>query len=231
MAIAFVQAWTGVQGNAVASVTTGTLTTTSGNFIGVGQTCDASASTISDNKSNTVAVAIGPIQNASDYIQIAYFKNIVGGASHTVTSTRSGAGYHTLCPAEFSGLDLTAPLDQTASATGTSTALNSGNTSTTTVANELLLGTGTISAGTNSSWTAGTNFTMRGSVGNALAGAVGYLESRIVSATGAYAAPATWGGSSDGWIAAIATFKESTTGELLPRNMIISQAVSRSMNW
>lgn len=218
MAIAHVGNWTSAQFNFASGGTLTGRTSTAGSLVAITSSSSDATVTISHSQAGSVLGAVGPVNNGGDTIRIDYVENIVGGASHTVSMTTNAEQYSVLNASEYSGIATSSSIDQTGSGTGTSTTLSSGNV-TTTQADELLVGAGTISAGTDSTFTATSSFTLRGSIGNADEGTVGYLIDRIVSATGTYAATATWGGSSGAWVAAIATFKAAAAGGTTPKGI------------
>jgi hypothetical protein len=114
-----------------------------------------SVTSVTDSLSQTWTQISGASGTTTDAAYIYYQKNTAGGAC-TLTITLGAASNCNPIIYEFSGLDTSAPLDQSNTATGTSTSTTSG-TVTTTVANELLIGGahvgGTINAG-ESGWTA-----------------------------------------------------------------------------
>lgn len=218
MAIAFVQAWGGVppnnatHGELVTSVTTGTLTTTTGNFIAVGVSHSVALTSISDSKTNAWTDSVGPIANGGDSNTQKHAMNITGGTLHTVSANLSGAGgYVALSAVEYSGLATTLALDKIQTNTGNSASLDSGTTAATTQNDELLMGSGTENLGPNITWTAGASFTKRSDCNLGASTSVVYLEERIVSSTGTYSAPCT-SSDSDPWAADIATYKMAGGG-------------------
>ncbi len=102
-------------------------------------------SSVTDSKGNTYTPAVGPTTVGGWGKAYTYYaKNIVGGAGAiTTTVTLSGATTSLLDVylLEYSGLDVTAPLDQTIAGTGSGTAMDSGSR-TTTKAPELIYGFG-----------------------------------------------------------------------------------------
>ena len=212
MAIAFVAAWAGVQNSAPSppqSLTTAAVDTTGADLIVATVTNDSSAGlAFSDNKGNSYSLAFGPTQNGTgDFVAIYYCKPTTVGAGHTLTGTATAASnFMTISAACYSGIAASTPLDKTASATGSGTALDSGNTATTAQADELIIGGGTVSGGSTVTWTAGSGFTLRSHVDAASVGGVSYVEDKIVAATGAYNAPIT-SSLSGTWLAAVTTFK------------------------
>lgn len=158
--------------------------------------------TVTDSKGNTYAQ--DKLQTASAQDLVVYSaKNIAAGAN-TVSFAISGAADSIrLAIHEYSGIDAN-PLDQVASATGNSTAADSGATPTTTVADELLFACA--STGTSKDLTAGTNFTEREVVVQGAATERLLTEDRIVSATGAYNGLVTISALTV-WCCCIATYK------------------------
>lgn len=213
MAIVFVGAWTAAQFNGTSGGTTAARTSTSGNLIAVADSSTDATTTISDSFTNTWSVAYGPASNGGDTITLSYVSNCTGGASHTVTITTNASQFSALCCAEYSGIAAASALDQAATGTGNSTSLLSASVNTT-QADELILGSGTITAGADSTFTAGASFTIRAQVGAASVGTVLYIEDRIVASAGSYTSSATWGGTANVWICGVATFKGAAGGAL-----------------
>jgi hypothetical protein len=160
---------------------------------------------MTDSKSNSYTLAVTAVDSfTSRKVDLYYAKNITGGSGHTITCTFDFAGNGAVAAMEASGVDLSAPLDQTATASNVADFNNasSGNTSTTSTANEFLAGSclarteGNLTS-VNSPFTAGPGDNTQGP-----AFALGW---RVVSATGAYAFTCTI--NNDFWGAAIATFK------------------------
>lgn len=185
---------------------------TSGNLIVVlaaqyGGTALASNS-VSDNHSNTYTL-IGSVTSytgdSSLKCAMYYAYNVTGGS---VTITVTAGGTPTVMAYEYSGITTSDPLDrQTTANTSTGdTAISSGNTSTTTQADELIVGFATPYLGTLSYPNPGTNFMLREAFPEPTNQEGSYSEDRIVSSTGAYAATFTQE-SADGYVCKIATFK------------------------
>ncbi len=105
--------------------------------------------------------------------------------------------------AEYSGINTTAPLDVTATATGTSTLGDSGF-ATTTNANDLLVGSSWFQKGSTGPGTGYTQREISGFDGN-------ILEDRIVGAIGAYNATGPQS-PSGAWVMQMAAFKGSGGG-------------------
>ncbi len=166
----------------------------------------------SDSRGNSYTVDV-------DQIYSSYVRTIVCSA-HNVTALSSGdtitvshpsAAPRAVSVHEFSGLAPTGTLDRTASATGSSSSFSSGSTSTTTQADELLIGaigtdgritdTFTPGSGYTALTRAGTNSTGMWATNNTI-----NPEYRIVSSTGSYVADGT-NSTSRRWAATIATYK------------------------
>lgn len=209
MAIAFVQNL-GNLSTGSATFLTGTFAspTVNGNFIATSTRVGATGRTVTvdDNKTNTYAQAKNQVQTTdASEIFCHYAMDILGGASHLVTSSISGAAASIrLTLHEYSGIATSAALDQTNGSEGDAgTALSSGNI-TTTQADELLFGAGGNSAsGTLSLGTDYSNLAVSlSAAGLHRLGA----EDRIVASTGTYSATFT-NSPSTNWMCLIASFK------------------------
>lgn len=214
MAIAFVQSPAAVQGNNETSRTTAAITTTEGNLVVIGTTCSNNFTSVTDSKSNTWSLATSQTTWGGDPIRLHYAILAAGkaGSGHTFTISSSAGAYMVLCVAEYSGVEASSPLDKTQTNTATASTLDSGTTALTAQANELLLGYFTQSLGSAVTWVAGTDYTLRASIGGADVGAIGALVDRLVSSTGTYNATATNGGGSAAYAGLIATLKDVTAG-------------------
>jgi hypothetical protein len=124
------------------TATSGALATTTGHTLviivnesaGVGNTW-----TITDTASNTWTQAVTQA-SASDKCDIWYAKNITGNAAHTVTATSSSSLTNVaIVVMECVGLDLSAPLDKTVSATGVLSNPAPGTTATLSQAQEIVI--------------------------------------------------------------------------------------------
>jgi hypothetical protein len=95
--------------------------------------------TMSDSSGNAYALASSQVQSSDGHqLLLFYAKNIVGGRN-TVTATFSGINNHPwLAVFEYSGLNTTAPLDQTAHGQGSGSIADSGATAITSSANALV---------------------------------------------------------------------------------------------
>lgn len=213
MAHTQVAAWTGIQGNNVLSKTTAAVDTTGADLIVVAITTNSGTPTLSDSKSNTYTLVSGyPHVNAGDSLYLYYKENPTVGAGHTITITAStGGSFVTIQAGAWSGNAASSSVDQATFATGSSSAPNSGNV-TTTQAAELIIGAFTLATGSNITWAdAGSNVVISQS-GDGGSGGVAALTARIVSATGSYAASAGTGGVSGAWVAGVVTFKGTAGG-------------------
>ena len=218
MAIAHI-ATQSAQANSSATCVTSAIDTTGANLLIATITSNGGASGFTsfvDSKGNTWQTAVDWTANggSTDFIRIMYSTPTSVGSGHTTTLTYGALGFFVTAFAAFSGMAAASPLDKTATGTGSSTSLLTSATATTAQAEELLIGTGTVSDGANSTFTAGASYTIpaNGQQGNASIGTIGFLEYRIVAATSTYTASATWGGGSGAWVAAIATFKGAGGG-------------------
>jgi hypothetical protein len=193
-----------------------TSSTTSSNLIAVLIHTDGTmaATPITDSVGNTYAQCGSNRTSASSYtIAVFYAKSITGGASFTVTAHTTATADTDIMAAEFSGLDTTSPCDQTQSAEDatTATALTSGNTATTTVANEALFGGWGSNQTSGITFTAGTSWTARETVSNTTDGHSSGMQTRIVSSTNAYQSDVTLSNGGVIKVAYIATFKGATS--------------------
>jgi chitodextrinase len=211
-AIAYVQSNSASPNNSSLSTLSVTFSAaqTAGDFnvvaVGWGSGGGGAISSITDSKGNSYTLAVGPTLTGFGNASIYYAKNIAAATagSNTVTVTfNGGVPFPDIRIAEYSGINTTSPLDVSAVATGTGTTADSGS-ATTTVANELLIGSNWVTTGTPS---AGSGYSSR-----QISGWDGdILEDRIVSVTGAYNAtsPVSPSGS---WIMQMAAFKGAGTG-------------------
>ena len=128
--------------------------------------------------------------------QVFYARNIAGGAN-TVTATfgTSITSFGKLFIHEYSGLNRTAPLDASAVSIGTTSAMNSGS-STTTNADDLIFGAGSSSSSVTAP---GTGFTSRLNANGTR------TEDRNVTSAGPQSATATQNGNR--WVMHMVAFK------------------------
>ena len=137
---------------------------------------------------------------------ICTFPNAAAGATTVTFNASGGTGQLRCVIEEYSGIAISSPLDQIQSATfNATTTPSSGNTPTTTQANELLIGA-TFGANTHTD-TAGSGYTLDPNGNNGRPS----CEYQVVSVTGAYAAVFNIG-STDGGVTLIATYKALPSG-------------------
>jgi peptidoglycan/xylan/chitin deacetylase (PgdA/CDA1 family) len=187
-----------------AGVATFTSPVTTGNTVIVGVTVWQStiaANDITDNKGNAYTLVAESVNATSgDHAAIFYAKNVIGGASFTVTSLVGG----TVSIHEYSGLSTSTPFDKTASAIGFSNAPKSGSV-TAASSNELYFGLAW-SGGDGDAWTTGAGYTLRETETNNNANERLATEDMVLSTASTTSALFTTGTNSD-WIAMVATFK------------------------
>src|SRR5213076_1733735 len=116
--------------------------------------------TATDSKGNTYSLA-ADITNASNVRTVILAAHNVTAlvSGDTITLTHPSASVRALSANGFSGLSPTSALDQTHTATGSSTTPSSGATAATTEAAELLLGAMGVAGPISDTFTAGTNYT------------------------------------------------------------------------
>lgn len=181
---------------------------TAGNLIVVFSVSPANVtqtvSSVTDSLSNTYTSAIGPIDQATLLyrVYIHYAKNIAGGAC-TVTTTWDPADILKVTTVyEIAGADTATPLVDTASSTGTGTAMNGGNLDPT-QANSALIAFGGTSTGTVA---AGTGWTRDLQTSHFWYEA---YESRFPTSAAAYAADFSAPNPATNWIVVAAAFQEA----------------------
>ncbi len=154
---------------------------------------------VMDSLGNQYALAAGPVQGVLTQA-IYYAKNILGGTNSVTVTFSKSASFPDVRVLEYSGADITSPIDVVANASGNSATANSGS-ATTTVANELIFGANTVFTGNQA---AGPNFTLRilTSPDSDLA------EDRTVLTTGTYSASATLTASGP-WVMQMVALKAS----------------------
>ena len=113
-----------------------------------------------DAKGNTYSVA-ADVTNASNVRTVILAAHNVTAlvSGDTITVTHPSASLRALSANEFSGVSPTSALDQTHTATGSSTTPSSGATAATTEAAELLLGAMGVAGTTSDTFTAGASYT------------------------------------------------------------------------
>lgn len=191
---------------------------TTGNLVAVTvRLCSVSAGdastrtvTVTDSESNTYTLAVASPAMAADInaVRIYYAKNVTGGASFQVTATITGsaAGRAEILAHEVSGLDATAPDENTASATANSSAPSGGSVTTAgggfvIAAAQTMNGYRTMSAGSGFTFITPAN----------IWGTCGF-QHRAVTSGGSYDGAFGMSGGADEWTAVVAAFKDSAGG-------------------
>src|SRR5262249_37459199 len=143
-----------------------------------------SVTAVSDSAGNAYALAVGPTVIAGQRSQAVYYaKNIVGGASNTVTVQFSAAArYPDIRILEYRGLDRINPVHATTYASGSS-ATSTTAAMATTVPNTLLLAANQVQTATSG---AGTGYTAR----NLITPNGDIVQDGITSAPGSFTASA-----------------------------------------
>jgi glucose/arabinose dehydrogenase/PKD repeat protein len=170
--------------------------------------------TVTDTNGNQYLSAAPPTRwnNNAWSSQVFYAKNVAGGAN-TVKATFATAinDFGIVYAHEYSGIDRTNPLDVSAAAAGTGSAMNSGS-ATTTNPTDLIFGAGGSSYAVTG---AGPGFTTR------LTDFANRTEDKVVTSTGSYNATATQSGSA--WVMHMVAFKgASGTGDTTPPTVSIT---------
>ena len=153
--------------------------------------------TVSDSNGNNYTAATAQQSFGGSWsAQVFYASGILGGTNTVkVTFSKAITSFGLVYLHEYSGLATATPVDVSASAAGTSTAMSTG-VATTTQANDLLFAAGasanTVTAGT-------TGFTTR------LNGFGNLTEDRVVTTTGSYVATGSQNGSS--WVMQLVAFR------------------------
>ena len=175
---------------------------------------NAGSVSLSDSRGNSYTSAAGRTTWGNGWSsQVFYAKSIAGGAN-TVTATFSTAisGWGVVYIHEYSGVDKVSPVDATATATGSSAAMNSGNVTTTT-AGELLFAAG---ASTSTVTAGGVGFTTRSTAYD------NRTMDRTVTSAGTY--NATMSQNSSGWVMHLVAFKANgaTAGDTTPPSVSVT---------
>ena len=205
----FAQAWTGVASNPSSGMTTGTITTTSGNTICVGVMANSfntiADADVTDSKGNTYT-RVGTLwTNGAKTAGLFYAVNVTGGASHTITFTRGDASYGEICAVELSSMQ-TSSFDVSANSGNDHAAADPFDTTSATTTVTDTICAYFVSDG-SPTFTAGTGYTVRSTP----SGGVSMLETQDSVAAGSNNATAS-GGASLTYAAFLAAFKESGGG-------------------
>jgi hypothetical protein len=158
---------------------------------------------LTDTAGNTYTEAVSQVQAVDDHqVHISYAKNIAGGAN-AVTAQFSAANNHPwIALYEYSGLNTTAPLDQTAHAQGSGSTASTGATAATTNSNELVFAaTGLPASYTGTVLAGGGYVLMQQDTGTARAA----NEASATSSTGSVAGVFSLSAATS-WTAVVATF-------------------------
>jgi hypothetical protein len=161
----------------------------------------AAISSITDTAGNTYTKII---DFAGDGFAMYYAKNISGNANNVVQANwASGQSYREISVQQWSGADISSPLDVSNSGSGSGTSMSTGASDTTVNDEVIIAGYNTWEVGT---YTPGTNFDER------YDGNYHGTESRVVSSIGSYGSTMTVSPSTDWW-GLHATFKQAVEGE------------------
>jgi hypothetical protein len=198
------------------SVAVPTAGVAAGTSIIVSLAMNPSAGTVSctDTRSNSYAIDRDIINGSGTTgvrTVILSAHNVLSLTSgNTITCTHPSVTARAMSANQFSGIASTSARDQTAAATGNSTAPSSGATPTTTQASELLVGTVGVEGPSTETFTVGASYTIMGRRGTSGGTATNNItvnpEYRLVTATGAYSAGGTLS-VAHRWAAAIVTYK------------------------
>ncbi len=194
------------------------------NILAIGwNNATSNITSVTDSAGNAYQVAV-PTARGSGLSQAIYYATNIkaaGAGANTVTVTfNTATPFIDIRALEYSGLDPVNPFDVGASASGNSTAANSGSV-TTSAASELIFAAG-MTAGVFSA--AGTNFTNR--IITAQDGDI--AEDRLVTTAGSYTATASL--SSATWLMQVATFKAAGAGgaDTIAPTVTINQAAGQA---
>jgi len=182
-----------------------TATQTAGNLnvvvVGWSDT-SSTVAVVADSNGNTYALAAGTVSTALPAPGVSqaiyYAKNIKAGANTVAVAFNQKTKVQSIRIAEYSGLDLTNPLDTAVGSLGSSIPADSGAV-TTNSANDLIFGAGTITLA----------FTGPGAgfVTELLNGLGDIIEDKSVTATGSYNATATF--TLGSWVMQMAAFRQA----------------------
>lgn len=206
MTVAFDTSWTAVQ-------TLGSSTPqdnfhtpgASATLMIVGVSSSQAIQSVTDNNSNAYTLIQLGLTPAGQFLALAYALNpVISSTQHTAHLAASGSSE--IGGATFLGTASSSPQDRQANTNGTSTAPDSGATSATRFANEVLIGIA-CHEGSATTWTSGAGYTDITNLSSGSSPGI-KLEYQIVSATGTYNGTATLG-ASRGWAAGIVTFADT----------------------
>jgi hypothetical protein len=197
-------------------------------------------SSVSDSALNTYnqVVDVTNSGNVRTIILAAYNVTALSGGS-TITINHASVTARSAVVSVFRGLADSAVLDQTKTATGTSAAVSSGSTGTTTQADELLIGAVGFEGPNNDAPSVWQNsFTFGPRLGTNFGDCTGgdatdvtvQLGWRIVGSTGAYQAQIVNQNTTRDWAAGIATFKAGPAGTTYDLTLAVDPAGSGTTN-
>jgi hypothetical protein len=185
---------------------------TAGNFIAVAIRAGgpSQAFTVTDSSGNSYQQAISVNNGSDDTLAIYYAQNIAGGAN-TVTVSDALPGAMRFSILEYAGVAASNALDVTAAAQGNGTNPSSGGVATR-ANGDLLLGA--IATTDAQGFAAGSGHTIEDSVPAAPVTTL-IAEDGVQTAAGPTSAAATLL-ASDNWAAALAAFRNATSGNIAP---------------
>lgn len=195
-----------VEGSSVASVSRAfSSSNTAGNLIiaVVRMSTTTQAVTVTDTAGNPYTQAVAQTQTTDGHqLHIFYARDIIGG-SNTVKATFSGTNANPwLAIYEYKGLNIYAPLDETAAAQGSSSMPHTGATLTTHVANELVFVATAFNATSTVTLTSGTGYNIGQQDTHTSRAAT---ETKFVTSIGSYSGTFNLSGNVN-WSAVLATF-------------------------
>jgi len=188
-------------------------------FCGLEYDSTSTLSSFTDSGSQAYSSAYSILVNGNTIFTQRYKE---GGASGitSVTATFNVSSHGMLICSVFAGIATSSALDQQASSGTFAASWTSGSTPTTSQADEVLIGQSFCFSTTNCGYTPGSGYKASGHIGNNGIGSDSFLESQIVSATGAYAATGSVStGSGNG---GIATYKVAAAGGAPPCKTFIA---------
>jgi len=206
----------GVSASAGAA-TTGTRTTTTGNFIVSAFSCqNAAASAWATTVATTQNLTVfgRRATGTGDSIDMAYLPNITGHAGDAV-SANSASTFKSCSAAEFAGVKTSSPLDASAITGGSSGAYTGGTTFscptvTTTVAGDLVIGVATIECGSLGTFSGVGGWQVASSYGDGSVSSTSVLVWQVVGAPGNYTPQFTFSINGTGSIGQTFAFFDAT---------------------
>jgi glucose/arabinose dehydrogenase/PKD repeat protein len=174
---------------------------------------NTSTVTLSDSKGNSYVSAAGRTTWGSNWSSQVFYAKAIAGGTNTVTATFASAigSFAIVYVHEYSGVDKIAPVDATATSTGSSSAMNSGAL-TTSFASDLLFNA---TASSDTVTSGGTGYTTRSTAyGNR-------TQDRNVTSAGSYGADGVQNGT--GWVSQLVAFKaDSGSSDTTPPTVAIT---------